>query len=33
MYYEHIQKLVHGLQTLSIDSFFTTMFWQDYNPI
>jgi hypothetical protein len=26
VYYEQIQKLTHGLQVLTIDSFLTTMF-------
>ncbi len=31
VYYERIQKLVHGLQVPTIDNFLTTMFRMGYN--
>jgi hypothetical protein len=32
VYYEHIQKLAHGLQTPTTYSFFTIMFWAWLQP-
>jgi len=33
VYCEHIQKLVHGLQTPTVDNFLTIVFCMGYSPI